>query len=42
MSTELHLWFHVWVPLAELLGKYLLLNGKAMFIFKTKLVSYLN
>ena len=40
-STDLHLWFDVWVPLAacsvNFLGKYLFLNRKAMFISETKL-----
>ena len=46
VSTELHLLFDVWVPLTALsvsfLGKNLLLDGKAMFIFETKLVCYFN
>ena len=43
ISTELHLWFDVWDPLAALsanvLGKYIFFNRKAMFIFETKLAS---
>ena len=46
VSTELYLWFDVWVPLAALsvnfLGKYKFLNGKEMFIFETVLVCYFN
>ena len=45
-STELHLWFGVWVPLAALsvnfLEKYLFFNRKAMLIFETKLAYYFN
>ena len=46
VSTELRLWFDVWVPLAGLLvnflGKYLFFNRKAMFIFRTKLTCCFN
>ena len=44
VSSELHLWFDAWVSLAALsvkvLGKYLLLIEKTMFIHETKLVCH--
>ena len=45
VSTELHLMFGSALVLAlpvNVLGKYLFLNGKAMFISKTKLACYFN
>ena len=46
VSTELHFWFGVWVPLAALsinfLRKYLFFNWKAVFIFETKLACCFN
>ena len=46
ISTELHFWLDVWMPLASLsanfLGKYLFFNRKAMFIFETKLACCFN
>ena len=46
VSTELHLWFIVWISLAALsvnfLGKYLFFNWKALFIFETKLACCFN